>query len=128
MIGDTLMGKARVERVCNRCGVRFYAPRNYHCPDFNCTGIMSTIIIPITNKRPSGVLCRDSRSRNSLPGIIFVQDASLSDMERANGIWRLPSDAAGKCRSWTKEQWQEQYGKLPRKGSKEAILLELPNA
>ncbi|KKM07111.1 hypothetical protein LCGC14_1737210 [marine sediment metagenome] len=112
-----------VERTCPTCGNVGYAGRN--CPCAICSGMMHRVVTLIPSKRVSGVLCRDGKSLGySRVEIFFVYDVSLTDVRWGCDQWLWD---APKWKSWTREQWREQYGKLPRKGSKEMVLLELSN-
>ena len=117
-----------IERECNVCGNRFFASKNTHCPTALCTGMMHRIVTPVPGKRVSGVLCRNPETNNAYD-IMFVINASLSDVFRNSNrgnIWDHIYDEFN-SREWTKEEWQKQYGKLPRKGSKDIVILELSN-
>lgn len=115
-----------IEKECNTCGARFYARRNVLCKPYThkCTGIMCRVVVPIAGKRLSGVLCRDKTSCPTEKEIIFITNGLLEDVFMyKDGVWDY--GRIGDCHEWTTEQWKEQYGKLPRKGSKEAVILEL---
>ena len=79
----------------------------------------------LPGKRVSGVLCRDKV--NTGVAIIFLGGATLTDHLELfrDGTWT--GDAIESCDfySWTLEQWKNQYGKLPRKGSKESVINRL---
>ncbi|MCK5602732.1 hypothetical protein KAR91_12705 [Candidatus Pacearchaeota archaeon] len=121
--------KARVEKACNTCGYRCFAncktlvcPGAPHAP--NCEGTLCHVITPLPGKRVSGVLCRDKiAGHNSQIEILFLPGASLSDITLYSGIWRVSGEDAR--RTWTVKRWKEQYSTLPRKGSKQMVIIEL---
>ncbi len=121
--------KTRVEKACDTCGYRCFAkygtivcPGAPHAPD--CKGTLCAIVTPLPGKRVSGVLVRDRIKHTSIfHEIHFLPNARLSNMNLLNcGRWQL--DFSGH-HGWTTKQWKEQYGKLPRKGSKSMIIIEL---
>ena len=101
-------------RTCNECGAEFYAAKSVPCP-LTCNGTMCLVVRPKPGKRLSGTLYRE---KLPLP---------------LKGAWEIGFDPHKNRyntflrRHWTKEQWQEQYGKLPRKGLIQTVILELPN-
>lgn len=117
---------SKTERECNVCGYRCYASQHCPCPTGGCSGIMCAIITPLPGKRVSGVLCRDkTRAGYHNHEIRLILGVSLTDITLLScGTWKWPY---GKItyRHWTTEQWRAQYGKLPRKGSKQMVIIEL---
>ena len=112
------------EKQCNVCGNAYFAFGNHPCPRPRCTGTMCRVITPLPGKRVSGVLCRD-KTDSSYYGIWFILGGSLVDLTMlSTGIWKW-SFGTTTYRQWTKEQWKNQYGKLPRKGSKSMVIIEL---
>jgi len=114
------------ERKCSKCEMAFFTRRkNSRCPVSGCTGIMCAIIRPIPGEYVSGVLCRD-RTAMFKSEVTFFPNTRLDNIILdSDGVWISGTFNSLNC--WTKEQWKEQYGRLPRKGSKEMILLELSN-
>ncbi len=118
----------RVERECNKCGKGFYARVNEPCPMQDCTGILCTVIYPRPDKRVSGVLCRDNEALKcfNFVEVFFIPNTSLPDIgKNPSGNWDLSSEDLDEFQAWTKEEWQEQYGNLPRKRSKSMVIIEL---
>ncbi len=114
--------KSRTERECNTCGRRCFAQINYPC--IECGGTFCTVITPLPGKRVSGVLCRD-KIDTGLHRIELILGASLTDMELSpGGVWKWPFNIFV-YHLWTVKQWKTQYGKLPRKGSKSMVIIEL---
>lgn len=99
-------------KECNVCGSKFYASKNCPCPMAKCDGVMYTIITPVSGKRLCGTLVRDTISRPNGPSEIYFYQYT---------------DTIRGYRFWTVNQWQEEYGKLPEKGSSEPVILELAN-
>ncbi len=123
--------KTRAEKACDTCGYRCFAnckdlvcPGAPHAPD--CKGNLCTVITPLPGKRVSGVLCRDKDCHLPNP-ILFVTNISREDiMLDLDGVWFWPYSPKGEAiRKWSVTQWKEQYGKLPRKGSKSMVIIEL---
>lgn len=114
--------KNKTERECNKCGRKCFAQVNYPCVE--CGGIFCLIVIPLPGKRVSGVLVRDRIKHTSIfHEIHLMTGVFLSDMNFLNcGRWQLIRTP---LRGWTVEKWKEQYGKLPRKGSKQMVIIEL---
>lgn len=102
-------------RTCNECGAEYYtsnyASKTVPCPD--CDGTMCLVIKPRPNQRLSGVLYREKYGDPNSWTIHFI-------------LHKNQYTTVLRCK-WTKEQWQKQYGKLPRKGSSQIIILELSN-
>lgn len=120
------MGSLVTERICNVCGYRAFASRNCPCPrgctGIHCDGILCRVVTPVAGKRLSGILYRDKLTDHpSCREITLVVDG-FNPLVLINGIWTGRIDL-----SWSREKWQKEYGKLPRKGSKEAVILELTN-
>ena len=109
------------EKTCNKCGTKYFTRQSRTCPD--CDGTMCTIITPVPGKRVSGVLCRDGKTERMNDEICFFPNASLSDVILGGDRWLC--NTVNIFSSWSREQWKEQYGKLPRKGSKQAVIIEL---
>lgn len=114
----------RIARDCNVCGFRCFAPVNCRCPAYGCHGIMCQVVTPVPGKRLVGYLYRDKprypKLYHSSSEVMFVADSeSDPPNKKIDGVWIGWSTFA-----WSAEEWQEQYGKLPRKGSKTAIILE----
>lgn len=106
-----------VEKECNVCGQGFFASGIYSCPTRKCTGTMCTVITPLPGKRVSGVLCRDKKHVKDLKEICLACNQPLVQLKLGvEGTWGLTTGHAE--HSWTIREWKEQYGKLPRKGSK----------
>ncbi len=93
------------ERTCSECGRRFFSAKNRLCPLDQCSGTMCRVVIPQADKRLTGILSREPKS----PLIEFY------------GLFPPRSY------KWTPDEWRKCYGTLPRPGSTEAIILELPN-
>ena len=109
------------ERECNVCGRRCFISSG-PCANEGCTGTMCQVIIPLPSKRVSGVLCRDKTS-GSIHEICFVLRVSLTDITlTGSGSWRWPFKETT-YRQWTLEEWKNEYGKLPRKGSKSMVII-----
>ena len=123
--------KHRVEKACDTCGYRCFAncrtivcPGAPHAPD--CKGTLCSVITPLPGKRVSGVLVRDGGGSSSRHDINFIPQLSLVDAEKtSSGMWKWPVTHCHPYHYWTPEQWKEQYGKLPRKGSKCMVIIEL---
>ena len=115
--------KQLIERGCPSCGHRAYAPANCSCPTL--AGTMCSVVTPLPGKRVSGVLCRD---RDADGDICFFPGVALRDVKcnSPSGLWDAPIGVT-LIQLWRVKKWIEQYGKLPRKGSKEMVLLELSN-
>ena len=122
------------ERECNVCGCRVFTPVNSPCPHYcvvkgKCPGVMCSIITPLPGKRVSGVLCRDKGLVTEWDDIVFFPGLSLNDIEiNRRNVWGLPKrlyNVEWKNRVWTTEEWKARYGKLPRKGSKSMVIIEL---
>ena len=96
-------------RVCNKCDMTYFAKNGAVCPD--CGGTMCVVITPVSGGRLSGRLYRKWADREDDLDICFQPDPSEGRRQ-----WN---------RYWSKKKWKEQYGKLPRKGSKIAVILEL---
>jgi len=109
-----------IERVCNKCGSQFFAKRNAVCP--GCSGTMCrSVRLPLHNQTV-GILCRDRHSSND--EITLFKHGSLTNTKmRTGGTWYNDDD--NDFQVWTAKQWQRRYGKLPQKGSKEAVILEM---
>lgn len=113
------------KRVCNKCGWEYTAPdsmKGVPClASDQCDGTMCRVIEHEPLRQVAGVLCRDNDTKSI---IIFIPGISLIDVTLDPfGMWEITITAPNT--EWTKEQWKAQYGKLPRKGSKEAVIIEL---
>ncbi len=121
--------KHSAERECNVCGRRCFAGLGTLCNINNCGGTFCSVITPLPGKRVSGVLVRDGGPVTNIDDIAFFPDVLLSDVEtNMQGDWVVNHGFEGSDRSWTVKQWKKQYGKLPRKGTKQLVIIELvPN-
>ena len=95
-------------RVCNKCGAEFFVKPNTPCPEADCTGTMCLVVTPVVGKQLAGWLYRGKVE------ICFVPFA-CEQLTLSQGHY------------WTAKEWQQTYGKLPRKGSKTAVILEISN-
>ena len=94
------------EKQCNMCGNAYFSKETHPCPRPGCTGTMCRVITPLPGKRVSGVLYRD--------------------IECSDNIWLYDEiGGATHSRTWNTKEWKAQYGKLPRKGSKSMVIIEL---
>lgn len=111
-----------IGRTCDKCGEDGYADRGAVCPE--CSGTLCRVVIPKPNARMVGWLCRDKSDDDRYP-IAFVEDnGTLDDWKiHIEGHW--DGYSGGIVESWTRKEWQATYGKLPRKGSKERVIIEL---
>ena len=107
----------KVSRICNVCGFRSFAPVNCRCPEDGCHGIMCQVVTPVPGKRLAGYLYRDKITGSFE---VCFNPSFTKSMIRIGECWTGYPQF-----SWSAEEWQERYGKLPRKGSKTAIILEL---
>ena len=124
------MSKHRIEKACDTCGYRCFANcRTLICPGAphapNCKGTLCSVITPLPGKRVSGVLCRDNEI-TEYDDIVFFPGESLENA-RLNScdIWITKTDTEDDVSTWTLDEWKNQYGKLPRKGSKQMVIIEL---
>jgi hypothetical protein len=101
------MAMSLVERECNKCGRKFLVQKNFPCPNPGCFGTVCTVITLVASKQVFGVLRRSWYSRIGCNEIYFSTKESVM--------------------AWTRKKWQKQYGSLPKKGSEEAVLLEVSN-
>ncbi len=116
------------ERECNVCGCRCFARLDFPCLSptvVPCSGTMCRVITPLPGKRVSGVLIRDKNPVRCTPEISLVT-GGLEGITLDDGIWIFYKEGAI-LHEWTAKEWKEQYGKLPRKGSKQAVIIELTN-
>lgn len=116
------MGR-KLTKQCNKCGFAGFYKKYAQCP--LCSGTMCTVITKVSGNLVTGVLCRDKVPKYAdgieiifLPHRDTLDDAYLNTL----GLWYTEG-----CISevWSAKEWKEQYGKLPRKGSKELVMLEL---
>lgn len=129
MIGKHIMkAPNRTEKACNICGYRCFAncktlvcPGAPHAP--NCKGNLCSVITPLPGKRVSGVLVRDRKQADHLEEISLLT-GPLDDLTLDEGVWTFWGEGTILC-EWTVIQWKEQYGKLPRKGSRQMVIIEL---
>ncbi len=116
----------KTERECNVCGFRCFTSHDYPCLSYTvtpCAGTMCWIITPLPGKRVSGVLYRDKESIVSDP-IFFIKGSSGKNVALdSEGIWDIDEDFLD--HTWSLKEWKAQYGKLPCKGSKQAVIIEL---
>ena len=112
----------KVSRVCNVCGCRCFAPSNCPCPQEGCHGIMCQVIPAVPGKRLAGFLYRDKSNPHGFKNHYEVtfSPMDVDPMTMICGVW---TGLSVEC--WSAAEWKEQYGKLPRKGSKTAVILEL---
>lgn len=112
-------------KECSMCGRRYFSSGNCPCANEGCTGTMCRIITPLPGKRVSGVLCRD-RNSNSYHTVNFIPQLPLMNAEQtSSGMWKWPVIHSSPYHHWTIKEWKAQYGKLPRKGSKQMVIIEL---
>jgi len=111
--------------TCDRCGTTKYwgAKKSVPCPDCD-GGVLCRVITLKPIKRVVGTLYRDKIS-GGYGEIAFVPDPLIWSLHE--GVWDGAEDINGVSVSylWAREEWQAIYGKLPRKGSKERVIIEL---
>ena len=117
------MATRLIERECTECGYAAYAKQNSPCP--SCAykhGIMAKVIKQ-KPRRMVGVLCRDKDDYcRDKPITLFAGTKLDKAFTNTNwGVWFCPTDVKDE---WTLEEWQNEFGKLPRKGSKQLVILE----
>ena len=111
-----------IERECTECGYVAYAKRNAPCTSCE-QGIMAKVIKQKL-RRVVGVLCRDKTSTYYNQQIVLFTGVKSSEIVlTTHGTWEHV-DISNMEKEWTPEEWQNEFGKLPRIGSKQMVILE----
>lgn len=113
--------KTFIERECPNCKYTAWAAKGAKCPLCH-KAIMAKVIRFKIYRRIVGVLCRDKSKFNCY--ICFMENLS-SDLKLDEGGHWYANSAVEYVSCWNAKEWQQKYGKLPRKGSKEIVILEL---